>query len=95
MARTLAADWLGIALDHPFGLQTLPYGSFTTRDRPTDLRSGVAVGDRVLDLTAATYRLYPGRADLFSAWPARRVPRRGGHGMGPDPHRDQALAHPR
>jgi fumarylacetoacetase len=67
MAWTLAADWLGIAPDHPFGLQTLPYGSFTTRDRPTEPRVGVAVGDRVLDLTAASYRLYPGRADLFSA----------------------------
>ena len=29
-----SASWLGIAPDHPFGLQTLPYGSFTTRDRP-------------------------------------------------------------
>jgi fumarylacetoacetase len=67
MARTLAADWLGIAPDHPFGLQTLPYGSFTTRDRSTEPRVGVAVGDRVLDLTAASYRLFPGRADLFSA----------------------------
>jgi len=65
MARTLAAGWLGIAPDHPFGLQTLPYGSFTTRDRPAEPRTGVAVGDRVLDLTTATDRLFPGRADLF------------------------------
>jgi fumarylacetoacetase len=66
MART-AAGWLGIAPDHPFGLQTLPYGSFTTLDRPTEPRVGVAVGDRVLDLTAACYRLIAGRADLFRA----------------------------
>jgi fumarylacetoacetase len=67
MAGTQAAEWLGVAPDHPFGLQTLPYGSFTTRDRPTEPRVGVAVGDRVLDLSAATYRLLAGRADLFSS----------------------------
>jgi len=65
MAR-IPAGWLGIAPGHPFGLQTLPYGSFTTLDRPTEPRVGVAVGDRVLDLTAASYRLISGRADLFS-----------------------------
>jgi fumarylacetoacetase len=65
MAR-IPARWLGIAPGHPFGLQTLPYGSFTTLDRPTEPRVGVAVGDRVLDLTAASYRLISGRADLFS-----------------------------
>jgi fumarylacetoacetase len=67
MAPVHAAQWLGVAPDHPFGLQTLPYGSFTTRDRPTEPRVGVAVGDRVLDLSAATYRLLTGRAHLFSA----------------------------
>jgi len=67
MAPIHAAEWLGVAPDHPFGLQTLPYGSFTTRDRPTEPRVGVAVGDRVLDLSAATYRLITGRADLFSS----------------------------
>jgi fumarylacetoacetase len=66
MARTVA-DWLGVAPGHPFGLQTLPYGSFTTLDRPTEPRTGVAIGDWVLDLSAATYRLWNGRADLFSA----------------------------
>ncbi len=67
MAPTQAAGWLGIAPDHPFGLQTLPYGSFTTPDRPTEPRVGVLVGDRVLDLTVASYRLIAGRADLFSS----------------------------
>ncbi len=67
MAGIQAAGWLGVAPDHPFGLQTLPYGTFTTVDRPTEPRTGVAIGDRVLDLSAATYRLVAGRADLFSA----------------------------
>jgi fumarylacetoacetase len=67
MAGTHAAEWLGVPPGHPFGLQTLPYGSFTTRDRPTEPRAGVAIGDRVLDLSAATYRLLTGRAHLFSS----------------------------
>jgi fumarylacetoacetase len=62
---TEAAAWLGIAPGHPFGLQTLPYGSFTTAERPGRPRVGVAVGDRVLDLTAAVDRLLTARADLF------------------------------
>ena len=67
MAGAQAAGWLGIEPGHPFGLQTLPYGSFTTPDRPNEPRTGVAVGDRVLDLSAATDRLLAGRAHLFSA----------------------------
>jgi fumarylacetoacetase len=65
MALIQAARWLGVEPGHPFGLQTLPYGSFTTRDRPHQPRAGVAIGDRVLDLTTATERLFTGRADLF------------------------------
>ncbi len=67
MALIQAASWLGVEPGHPFGLQTLPYGSFTTRDRPHEPRVGVAIGDRVLDLTTATDRLFTGRADLFSS----------------------------
>jgi fumarylacetoacetase len=67
MAGPQAAAWLGIEPGHPLGLQTLPYGSFTTRDRPSEPRTGVAIGDRVLDLSAATDRLLPGRAHLFSS----------------------------
>ena len=67
MAGAQAAGWLGIEAGHPFGLQTLPYGSFTTPDRPSEPRTGVAVGDRVLDLSAATDRLLAGRAHLFSS----------------------------
>ena len=67
MAGAQAAGWLGIEPGHPFGLQTLPYGSFTTHDRPNEPRIGVAVGDLVLDLSAATDRLLAGRAHLFSS----------------------------
>ena len=67
MAGAQAADWLVIEPGHPLGLQTLPYGSFTTRDRPSEPRTGVAIGDRVLDLSAATDRLLAGRAHLFSS----------------------------
>ena len=66
MAGTRPAGWLGIEPGHPLGLQTLPYGSFTTEDRPAEPRTGVAIGDRVLDLSAATDRLLAGRAHLFS-----------------------------
>ena len=50
---------------HPFGLQTLPYGSFTAAGRLNRPRVGVAIGDQVLDLTSATDRLLTSRADLF------------------------------
>jgi len=58
--------WLELAPDHPFGLHVLPYGSFRTaqEQRP---RVGVAVGDRVLDLTAASSDLAPELAALFAA----------------------------
>jgi fumarylacetoacetase len=67
MAQTQAGAWLGVPPDHPFGLGTLPYGSFSTADRPAEPRAGVAIGDQVLDLSAATARLLPGRARLFSS----------------------------
>jgi fumarylacetoacetase len=67
MPYAQAAAWLEIPADHPFGLGTLPFGSFTTADRPGEQRVGVAIGDHVLDLSAATARLLPGRADLFGA----------------------------
>lgn len=65
MAQTQPAAWLAVPPDHPFGLGTLPYGSFTTVDRPAEPRAGVAIGDQVLDLSAATARLLPGRARLL------------------------------
>ena len=46
------ADWVGLAEDSLFGLQTLPLGVFTDGDA-TAARVGVRVGERVLDLGAA------------------------------------------
>src|SRR5580658_7522907 len=62
---TQAAGWLGIRPDHPFGLAALPYGSYTAAHHAEVYRVGVAIGDRVLDLTTAADRLLPGRAHLF------------------------------
>ena len=67
MAQTQAAAWLAVPADHPFGLGALPYGSFSTADRPAGPRAGVAIGDHVLDLSAAAARLLPGRAGLFDS----------------------------
>jgi fumarylacetoacetase len=67
MASARPCDWLSVAAGHPFGLQTLPYGSFSAARHPARRRVGVAIGDQVLDLTAAADRLLPGRAADFSA----------------------------
>ena len=63
MAR--AAEWLGIAPDHLFGIAALPYGSYSAAHHAEQYRVGVAIGDSVLDLTTASDRLMPGRAHLF------------------------------
>jgi fumarylacetoacetase len=63
-ART-GPPWLGVDPGHPFGVQTLPYGSFTTPDAPGP-RTGVAIGDHILDLTAAGAALLPEHAGLFA-----------------------------
>jgi fumarylacetoacetase len=57
--------WSGVALDHPFGLRTLPYGVFTDPARPQP-HVGVAVGDAILDLTTACAILLPEHAALFA-----------------------------
>ncbi len=67
MTAPRPCDWLQVPDGHPFGLQTLPYGSFSDARHPAMRRVGVAVGDQVLDLTAATGRLLPGRAGEFAA----------------------------
>jgi fumarylacetoacetase len=67
MALPRPCDWLAVQAGHPFGLQTLPYGSFSDARHPAHRRVGVAIGDRVLDLTAASERLLPGRAADFSS----------------------------
>jgi fumarylacetoacetase len=45
-------SWLDLPADTGFGLTNLPYGVFSTAGTPP--RTGVAIGDRVLDLAAAT-----------------------------------------
>jgi fumarylacetoacetase len=67
MALPRPCDWLAVPADHPFGLQTLPFGSFSDVHHPARRRVGVAIGDQVLDLTAASERLLPGRAAEFSS----------------------------
>jgi fumarylacetoacetase len=61
----MTAGWLEIPPEHPFGLAALPYGSYTAAHHAEEYRVGVAIGERVLDLTTATDRLLPGRAHLF------------------------------
>lgn len=50
---TLLKSWVTSAnsADHPFPLNNLPYGVFSTAD--TDPRCGVAIGDMILDMQAA------------------------------------------
>ena len=48
-------SWLDLDATDPFGLQTLPYGVFSTSDRPTP-RIGVRVGGFALDAAAAAER---------------------------------------
>ncbi|EWT00968.1 fumarylacetoacetase [Intrasporangium oryzae NRRL B-24470] len=46
------STWLDVPADHPFGIQTLPYGVFATTDDPERRRVGVRIGDLVLDASA-------------------------------------------
>jgi fumarylacetoacetase len=62
--QELPTTWLDVPADHPFGIQTLPYGSVLFPDGP---RVGAAIGDQVLDLTAAARALLPARTRLFAA----------------------------
>jgi fumarylacetoacetase len=59
-----ARTWTGVPADHPFGRHTLPYGVFTDAADPRP-RIGVAVGETILDLTAASAALLPEHAALF------------------------------
>lgn len=67
MTAASPSAWLEIPAGHPFGLATLPYGSFSEARHPARRRAGVAIGDRVLDLGAAAERLLPGRAADFAS----------------------------
>ncbi|MBV8540387.1 MAG: hypothetical protein JO268_07585, partial [Pseudonocardiales bacterium] len=64
MTGWTVASWAGVAAEHPFGLRTLPYGVFTDAARPRP-RIGVAVGEAILDLTAASAALLPEHAALL------------------------------
>ena len=44
--------WLDVPDDHPFGIDTLPYGIFSTAEEPHRRRVGVRIGDQVLDASA-------------------------------------------
>ena len=49
---TAPTTWLDLPADTGFGIENLPYGVFSTSG--TAPRTGVAIGDAVLDLAAAT-----------------------------------------
>lgn len=58
-------SWLDLAPDAQFGLATLPYGVFSTDADPAP-RTGVAIGDHVLDLGAAARALDAPFADIVA-----------------------------
>ena len=73
--QSAASDtWLDLNDGDLFGLQTLPFGSFSARHLPGP-RVGVRVGDAVLDVTAASHLLGRRRADVRER-NAGSVPRR-------------------
>ncbi len=55
---------LDLAPDEPFGIDNLPYGSFT--DHHGRRHAAVRIGERALSLTLATSALAPGHAKLFA-----------------------------
>ena len=46
--------WVHVPRDSPFPLQNLPYGVFSTEEKPGP-RIGVAIGEEVLDLAAVAH----------------------------------------
>jgi len=60
-----SGSWFTLPADHPFGLHTLPYGSFRLPGQQR-ARVGTLIGDQVLDLGATAERLLPARAALFA-----------------------------
>jgi fumarylacetoacetase len=57
--------WVDVPAGHGFGLDALPYGSFS-RQGWAGPHVGVAIGDHVLDLTAVSRSLLPEQAGLFA-----------------------------
>jgi fumarylacetoacetase len=62
--------WLDVPDDHPFGIDTLAYGVFSTAEEPDRRRVGVRIGDHVLDASAvAALGGDPGEGPhLAAAW---------------------------
>lgn len=56
-------SFLPLNVDHPFPIQNLPYGIFSTADNPRR-RIGVAIGDYVLDISVIAPVFFSG--ELFS-----------------------------
>ena len=67
--------WTNVPDTHPFSVHALPYGSFTSASATvagaeagtqSPRRVGIAIGDRVLDLTSVTAALAPDLAGTFT-----------------------------
>jgi fumarylacetoacetase len=69
-------SWLDLDPTDPFGLQTLPYGVFSTATRP-DRRVGVRIGNRVLDAAAAAEQAGMESAETWACTSLNRFLARG------------------
>lgn len=63
MTDKTLASWLPIPADSDFSLHNLPYGIFHTSDQKP--RAGIAIGDHIVDLLAATEAGLFGKKRLF------------------------------
>ena len=72
---------LELAEGDPFGPHNLPYGVFSTPDRPTDRRVGVRIGDHVLDAGAAAHALGGPYAALLAKPSLNPLLAAGRHGL--------------
>ncbi len=73
--------WLDLPPDHPFGLQTLPYGVFSTPDQP-QRRVGVRIGAFVLDAAAAAEQAGMESGDTWACASLNRFLARGPRAWG-------------
>ena len=77
-------SWLDLDATDPFGLQTLPYGVFSTSDRPTP-RVGVRIGGFVLDAAAAAEQAGMESGETWACSSLNRFLGRGPPGLGGSP----------
>jgi fumarylacetoacetase len=75
---TNMTSWLDLDPNDPFGLQTLPYGVFSTADQPA-ARVGVRLGDRVLDAGAAAEQAGMESGETWTCASLNRFLARGPH----------------